>query len=74
MYSSCYGSINPKPAHPSPGHLSDVCLLISKLLQMRDDGASLRIQMPHRGEGEVKKCPTNAPGGGGGGEDERAWN
>lgn len=80
MYSICfkltlvvsYGSINSKPAHPSPEHLSDICLLISKLSQIPDDGASLRIQMPPTvGKAKWKNAQQMPPPGGG---DERAWN
>ena len=34
------------------------------LLTMPHPRVDLVWQMPHRGEGEVKKCPTNARGGG----------
>ena len=48
-----YGSINSKHDHPPrPGHLSGICLLISKLQQMPHGGASLLVQMPHGGASE----------------------
>ena len=36
-------------------------------LTMPHPQADLLPQMPHPGEDKVVKCPTNAPGGGGGG-------
>ena len=39
-------------------------------LTMPYPGDNLLWQMPHRGEGEVKKCPTNAEGRG----DGHNWN